>query len=273
MVQNPKKIVAVLSDLEMAEKTLSIAFTFADAHDAIIEVIYVHEPALFETPDYFLSDIKMEEDSLDKNHIKLEIQKRIKYLDNSRPCALFTFIGDTVNRVKHLVKSDKDILIITAYHDKITKSLLSKVTQPVLILKGKRSHYRNIALSVNLDEYTMDCIQLASHVFDKQNLYLLYDYRYVIDSSMELDLQNLTLIEEGQKSAFETLKKKSTLDGKFFSDSSFLGDAFIEYIYTKNFDLVICCLNRDDFFISTSLPAKLLEDAGITCDIFVATET
>jgi hypothetical protein len=116
----------------------------------------------------------------------------------------------------------------------------------------------------------MACITSVETFFNKSNLHLLYDYRYVVDPSMELDIQNLALIEKSQKEAFEALKKESGLDGKFFVDGSFLGDELFAYIDQKKFNLVIVCSHADDFFASDSLALDLLEDKGIRSDIFVA---
>ena len=270
MIIKPNKIVAVLNDFDMAIAVLTKAFHFATEHGAVVEVIYVHEKPLFELPDYFLCDEKIAEGTLDKERVRAEIRKRIDSLDYDEECALFTYIDDTADRVAHLVKEDKDVLIVTAYHPSITKSLLTKLSQAILVLKGSQDTYHDIALSINVNSHSMTCITSVEAFFNKSNLHLLYDYRYVVDPSMELDLQNLALIEESQKNTFEALKKESRLDGKFFVDGSFLGDELVTYINKKDFALVIVCSNTDDFFVSDTLALNLLEDDGITSDIFIA---
>jgi hypothetical protein len=115
----------------------------------------------------------------------------------------------------------------------------------------------------------MACITSVETFFNKSNLHLLYDYRYVVDPSMELDIQNLALIEKSQKEAFEALKKESGLDGKFFVDGSFLGDELLDFISRESFDLVVVCSHADDFFAPDTLALNLLKDTDISSDIFV----
>ena len=270
MIIKPNKIIALLNDFDMATTVLARAFAFAKEHDAIVEVVYVHEKPFFELPDFFLSDEKIAEGQLDKEKVRAEIKEHIHALNYPKECALFTYINDSADRVAHLVKDDKDVLIITAYHEKVTSSLLSKLSQAILVLKGEQSDYHDAALSINVNSHAMACITSVEAFFDKSNLHLLYDYRYVVDPSMELDIQNLALIEESQKTTFEALKKESGLAGKFFVDGSFLGEALRDFISKKNFDLVIVCSHADDFFAPDTLALKLLEDEHITSDIFVA---
>jgi len=85
---------------------------------------------------------------------------------------------------------------------------------------------------------------------------------------MEADLQNVQIIEEAQRDAFEALKKEYGLDGKFFIDGDFLGTQMSEYLENKNFDMLYVCSHRDDFFVSDNLAISLLD--SLHCDMLVS---
>jgi hypothetical protein len=111
------------------------------------------------------------------------------------------------------------------------------------VLKNKKGTYSSIAIAINSNSDALKCISLAKELFKSSQIFLMFDYRFVVDPSMELDLQNVTEIENIQRDRFEDIKSKSGLDGEFFIDGSFLADNLIQHINEKDFDLVMDCLN------------------------------
>jgi len=238
-----KRIVAVLNSFDLAPTILEKTLSFAKRYDSIVEVIYIHEKPLFDIPDFFISAEKRGDDLLDKDRVKDEIKNLILSLEHKEDIATFVYINDTEDRVANLIKDDKDSLIITAYHEKITNKLLKKVANPTLVLKNQSKIYNNIAICINASSDVKECINSAKYLYSECTISLLYDYKFIVDPSMELDLQNIADIEKLQRDQFSDIKKRNNLDGEFFVDGSFLADNLINHIKEKDFDLVIDCLD------------------------------
>ena len=269
MIKNIKKIVAVLNDFEKAEAVLAKAFLFAKAEDATVEVIYVHEVPWFALPDYFVLESQKGKDTLNKAQVRKEIRQRIAALEYDKECTLLTYIADTASRVAHRVKDAENTLIVTAYHDTLSETLLKNVVQPVLFAKTADTSYQDIVLNVTLEGQSKACIETAKSLFSESSLKLLYDYRYIVDPSMELDIQNLSIIEESQRKVFEGLKKHSDLEGTFFIDGTFEGEDLRGYLEKQAFDLMVVCARSSDFFGINPLAMDLLKDDDIHGDILV----
>jgi hypothetical protein len=268
MSHNFTKIIALLNDFNSADVLLKKAFNFADENGASVEILYVHESPLFDIPDYFRSDI---EEGIDKEKIKKEIQHRVAALNPKREPAIFVQVDDTPDRVWALSRDDKATLILTTYHDSITSKLIDTISHPILVLKIQKDTYQKVALILNTTSESIDCIRDAKSHFKESNMHLLYDYRYVVDPSMEIDVQNIAIIEEAQREAFEEIKKESHLEGEFFVDGSFFGDDLVQYIDERSYDIVYLCSRGDDFFVSDTLTSELLDRCE--CDLFVANKT
>ena len=265
MQTNIQKIIAVLNDFSQSDAVLKKAFDFSAHYGAAVEVLYVHESPLFDVPDYFASS---KEEGLDKEKIKKEIQEKVTALGREQKVAIFVMIDDTPDRIAHLAGEEKETLVITAYHDKITLKVINKISQAVLVLKENDHNYNKMALILDVNSQSLSCINNTQKIFPDTDIHLLYDYRYVVDPSMEMDLQNVQIIEEAQRKSFEEIKKESGLEGEFFIDGSFFGDDLIQYIQAKAFDIVYLCSRGDDFFVSDTLCQELLDDTE--CDILVA---
>jgi hypothetical protein len=249
MTTKIRKVIAVLNTLDLALAVLKKSFSFAEKYDAIVEVVYIHETPLFDVPDFFISEDKRGSDLLDKDMVKSEIKSLINSLGYQEDIAIFVYIDDTEDRVDNLIKDDDSVIVITSYHEKITKRVIKKVSTPILVLKNPKESYKNISICINSSSRAKKCISLAKELFSNSSIHLMYDYRFVVDPTMELDLQNIALIEEAQREIFQALKDESKLDGEFFVDSSFSADNLIKYINEKDFDLVIDCLNDNDLLV------------------------
>ena len=265
MQTNITQIITVLNDFTMADELLAKTFDFAQKYHARVEILYVHETPFFDVPDFFSTEVA---GTLEKEKIKKEIEAKVATFKPSVTPAIFVKIDDTQDRVWALARENKETLIITAYHEGITEKLVSKVTQPVLVLKTATQSYKKIALVVDAGSDTPSCIKSVKQHFEESMVELFYDYRYIVDPGMEADLQNVHIIEEAQRNAFEALKKEHGLDGKFFIDGDFLGTQMSEYLKNKNFDLLYTCSHGDDFFVSDNLAMSLLDT--LHCDMLIS---
>jgi len=265
-MQSVKKIIAVLNDFTMIDAVLEKTLAFSQKYHATVEILYVHERPLFEIPDFFSSGEK--EAPLDKEKIKASIIEKVDTLNFENTPVIFVKIDDTPDRVWALAREDKETFVITGYHKDITQKLVNKIAQPTLVLKTNSTNYQKMALIVDAGSPSTECIERAKDYFSHIDIELFYDYRYIVDASMEADLQNIQIIEEAQKEAFEALKEESGLEGKFFIDGDFLGTQMSDYLQEKNFDILYVCSHADDFFVSDNLSTALLED--VACDMLVA---
>ncbi len=265
-MQSVKKIIAVLNDFTMIDEVLGKTFSFTQKYHTIVEILYVHERPLFEIPDFFRSG--EQELPLDKEKIKASILEKVNTFDFEKTPVVFVKIDDTADRVWALAREDKETFVITGYHKDITQKLVSKLAQPILVLKSNTQTYQKMALIVDAGSPSAQCIERAKSYFPQIDIELFYDYRYIVDPTMEADLQNVQIIEEAQKEAFEALKEESGLEGKFFIDGDFLGTQMSDYLQEKDFDILYVCSHPDDFFVSDDLSIALLED--VICDMLVA---
>lgn len=267
-----KKVIAVANDFELLDEVLKKAFTLAEDHQASVEVLYVHESPFFEIPDFFHSETNAT--APDKEKIKASIIQKIQSIDPQEMPAVFVEIDDTPDRVWALVRDDKEVLLVAAYHQEITKKLISKVSQPLLVLKSHTENYTKAALIINASSTCKECIEKVNFYFPQTDMELIYDYRSIVDPQIEIfdpqmqaGLQNAQIIEEAQKDAFEALKKESGLEGEFFIDGDCLGTQMNTYLQDKNFDILYVCSHGDDFFASDDLSLALLDD--VDCDILI----
>ena len=267
MLKDINKIIIHLSDLDEANLVLKKGLHVAQNHQASVEILYVHESPLFEVPDYFLSKKR---EGLDTEKVKDEIEAKVKELAPEIEVAIFVKIDDTADRIWALARNHTNTLVITAYHEKITQTIITKITQPVLVLKSETNTYEKLALLLNTNSNDIECVDDIKTHFNKSDIHLLYDYRYVIDPSMDVGLQNIQLIEQAERKSFEEIKEKSGLDGEFFVDGSFLGDDLVQYVQAKRVDIVVACANEEDFFVADTITSKLLEQ--VTCDILIDKE-
>ncbi len=260
-----KRIIAVLNDFTMIDEILGKAFSFAQNHDAMVEILYVHESPLFDVPDFFSSE---EENSIDKEKIKSAILEKVAAFKLEKEPVVFVQIDDTPNRVWVLAREDTECLIVTAYHESISYDLVKKITQPILIIKTNTKKYHKIALIINAESPASICIDRAKKYFSESEIELFYDYRYIVTPGIETGIQNIQIIEEAQRETFEALKDEKGLAGKFFIDGDYLDTDINTYLQEKGYDMLYACAPADDFFVSETLGIALLET--IACDMLIS---
>ncbi len=266
MQGNIQKIIAVLNDFSMVDEVLRKTYAFAEKYNALVQILYVHETPLFDVPDYFRSDT--ENSTIDKAKIKASIEEKIEMFETQKQTVVFVQIDDTENRVWTLAREEKETLIITAYHEDITKRLLHKIIQPVLILKNNTHMYTKIAVMLNTNSPTDACIEGIKKHFSKSKITLLYDYRYMIILGMEADIQSVQIIEESEKKSFADIKKRSGFSGEFFIEGNLQDISMSEYLQNNAFDMLYICSHREDLFLVDNFTTTMLDT--LTCDILVS---
>ncbi len=266
------KIVAVLNDFETTDRVLSRAIMLQKKSDALLEVLYVHEVALFDVPDYFSEENSYEKKRVDKEKIQKEIQKRLQTLGFQESCAVLVFIDDTVDRVWTQTRNQSDVLIVTAYHDTISKRLAKKIDLPLLVLKNETTEYKHIVVPIDLSKETTPCIDFAKAFSTEAEIRLVYDYRFLLDVTLidvdflgfptaqpMLDMQAEEEIKKSQMDLFEHIKKEHHLEGDFIEESLSVEEDLEKYIQERGFDLTILCAYHDMFIFSDSISYDLLE--------------
>jgi len=271
-MQTIEKVIAILNDFDMADKVLEKALTLSSQQKAVLEVLYVHEEPLFDVPDYFRREHSGEDGLIDKGKIKKEIENRIAKFENDCNCAIFVFIDDTVSRFERLTKEDANLFVVTAYHDKITHTLVQKTLFPILVVKNAVQVYEKIVLPVDLTDTSHVCIDIAETLYPHTDKRLLYDYRYVVDTEvMDVDylgmptaapminMQINEAFKESQLEAFKVLKNETGLKGDFIEESLSVEDDLLAFITSHDFDLTVLCAGEKHFLASDSLSYSLLE--------------
>lgn len=267
------RVIVVLNDLERIDTLLKKAVDFSIQHQTILEILYVHEEPLFELPDFFRTDDKIAERQMDKAKIKKEIQTRLNAFNLTKECAILVYIDDTVNRLLTHAKDAEHTLIMTNYHEHLTKSLIEKTTYSYWIMKGNQEHYENIVLPIDLKEHSRTCIQATQHIFPNSKLSLVYDYRYILDVlALREDYLNVVPLTTGvdmefneelkaqQKETFDAYVTEFNATGYFMEGEGLLDEDLIAYIQKEGFDLTVLYHNDEELFFSPTLILDLLEE-------------
>lgn len=275
-----KKIIVVLNNFQKADDLLQKAIILSQKHNAFLEVLYIHETALFDLPDYFRVKESLTDNGVDKDKVEKEIKERILKFGFENDYAILVFVADTIDRVLINTREDIQTLILIEYHKKMTQQLVKKSHLPLLIVKNSVIDYKKIVLPVDLGENMHKCINLADTIFPNIEKRLLFDYRNVVDTS-NLDVNNLVIptmnpllnmeinkeLKKNQLNAFEDLKKKTGFDGDFIEEALSLEDDLSHYINISDSDLTILYSNKEEFLFSDSLCFSLLET--LSTDILI----
>jgi len=275
-----KRTVVLLNDFESIDNLLKKAIDFSIKHQTTLEVLYVHEEPLFDIPDYFLSDDKIVSEQLDKEKIKAKIKEHLVALQQNDKHAILVYVDDTVDQVLHYGKEQKDILFVTAYHEKISENLLQKTPHSFWIVKNDIDVYDKIVLPIDFTDRAKKVLQASKHIFSQNSMTMVHDYRYLIDTmSVPIDYLDVSPmispdivevneeLKREQKKIFESYKKEFDVDGECIEEEGSLDQDLIDYISKREFDLVIMYHQDDELFLSTSLTVTLLK--ALSIDFFV----
>lgn len=275
-----KKIIVVLNNFQKVDDLLQKAINISQKHDAFLEVLYIHESALFDLPDYFRAEESFNDNGVDKDKVEKEIKERILKFGFENDYAILVFVADTIDRVLINTREDTQTLILIEYHKDITQQLVKKSHLPLLIVKNSVIDYKKIVLPVDLGENMNKCINLADTIFPNIEKRLLFDFRNVVDTGI-LDVDNFVIptvnpllnieinkeLKKNQLNAFEDLKKKTGFDGAFIEESGSLEDDLSHYINISHSDLTILYFNKEEFLFSDSICLSLLEK--LSTDILI----
>ncbi len=239
-----RRVVGLLSNFAHANSVIKMTFKYAHIFGATPEILYVHESKLFKVPDYFES---ISDKVIDLDKIKDEIKRRCNEIGDSKPVAIYAKLDDTLDQIKALLKDDVG-LVITTFDDKITPKLAQKSPYSTLVLKDASSKYDDLSIVLSSTSRAKECINKAKELFGITKPYLIYDYRYIIDPSMEMDVQNIQLIMQASQEAFDALKNETKCNGEFFVDGSFMGDSLADFL-NKRSSLVYVCESENSSMI------------------------
>jgi len=275
-----KRVVVLLNDLENIKNLLHKATEFAEEHQSTLEILYVQEEALFDIPDYFLSENKIANERLDKKRIQTKIQEHLSNLGIYEKHAILIYEDDTVDQVLHYAKEQKDILFITTYHEVLSETLLEKTPYSFWIVKNNIHPYQHIAIPLDFTEEGKKVLKSTQHIFPKTDITMIHDYRYLLDSlTIQVDYLNIVpvftpeiikfneVLKKEQKKKFENYKKEFNVKGKCFEGESALDQDLKEYISKRDFNLTVMYHQDTELFLSPSLIVELLKE--VSTDFFI----
>ncbi len=236
-MQNLTTII-LLNDLDDTY-TLKKGLNIAKEDNSSVVVLYVYEKEHFSLKDLFF----FEDKTLDKEAIKNDIQNKIQEYGYDKDVAILIYEEDSEDRILALIKDDKKYKVIIAYHKDISKRVVSKVDEEILIVKNELLEYEKIALLVDSPKY--DCIKYYK---DKKptllyDAYIEYDPA-IVDPAVVPDIDLSSNLIDIEKKNFEEIKSKNGLDGEFFVN----GAGLIDYIKDNDFDLSVVCKEIKDIF-------------------------
>ena len=275
-----KRTVVLLNDFESIDNLLQKAINFSTKHHSTLEILYVQEETLFDIPDYFLSEDKIANERLDKKKIQDKIKEHLLALNVTDKHAILVYENDTVDQVIHYAKEQKDILFITAYHQGLSEKLIEKAPYSFWVIKNNNDSYKNIALPLDFSEKSKKSLQISQHIFDKNTITIIHDYRYMLDTlTIQVDyldvvpiitpdvLQINETLKKEQKKQFEHYIKEFNVKGVCIEGESSLDQDLVKYISKKDFDLTIMYHQDAELFLSPSLIVELLKK--LSTDFFV----
>ena len=272
-----KKTIVLLNTTDNMKNILQKGVKFSKQHNTILEILFVHEEPLFELPDIFR--LKREENSLDKESIKKEINSQLLELSPNEKYAIFIYVDDTLHRLETIAKEPKETLVITPYQKEITPTLIEETSYAFWVLKEAKE-YNKILLPTDLKEPTMKAINYALHIFEGSRLFLVHDHRYLVDTlAVQADYLNVTPltspitielneeIKEAHQKEFENYLKEFGIEGEFIEANGEVDEDLIEYTKKNGFDLLFMYRNDEEMFSSSILILKLMEELKI--DFFI----
>ncbi|CAA6823183.1 MAG: Unknown protein [uncultured Sulfurovum sp.] len=279
-MQHPfKRIVILLNDLENMESLLQKGVSFANEHDTLLEVLFVHEVPLFEVPDYFLPDEKISESIVDKDKIKEKIEEHLDNLHLENEHAIFVYENDTIDRINTLIPQIEGTLILTQYHDELSSQLIEETPYTYWIIK-KESTTQDIAFTIDLEDKFQPYLMWIKHIFPEAKIELIHNYRYMLDPlvttqdyliveplTQELDIEMNKVLREQKMETFNNYKNALDLEGTFLEGDGVFNDDIISYLQNKHFNLTVLCRDNVDIFFSSSLINEFMEK--VSTDFFI----
>ena len=275
-----KRTVVLLNDFKTINTLLKKAIDFSTKHHTTLEILYVQEEALFKIPDYFLSDDKIANESLDKERVKAKIQEHLVTLGVEDKHAIFVYEDDTLDQLLHYGQEQKDIVCITTYQQGLSEKLIEKTPYSFWIVKNDIQSYNSIILPLDFSENSKKALETTKHIFSKSTLTMVHDYRYLLDTmQVQVDYLNIVPVitadifevneqlKEEQKKKFETYQKEFNIKGECIEGEGALDQDLIEYLSKRACDLTIMYHQNEELFLSPTLILELLK--GVSSDFFI----
>ena len=244
-----RTIIAVLNDFKTADQVLEKALALASQQGAKLEIHYIHEESFVHLHDFFRSDEQSEEDEVDKKKIKEEIGQRLKNLGSDGGFPLFVSSDDTAQNISLLTKDKTDLLVLIAYHKKISEKVINRIHTPLLLIKGEKKTYKKALLPIDFREYSRDCVDLAKKLFSQSDIRLYCDYA-------------------DEREPFEAFKRETGLEGYFSSNALTTDEDLVAFIKRQDMDLAVLCSWDQDLLTLNSLTFDFVEETPT--DIFFA---
>ena len=258
-----KRVVVLINDIENIDDLLKKGIEFANQHKKRLEVLFVHEKPFFSLPDYFFLSSSSKKNSLDIDIVESKIKKHIHSFDSSIKSNISVVEGSTLESVLNYAKYDNDILFICNYNKKLTQKLLEKTAFSYFIIKSNSLTYNNIIMPIKIDKGTKDDIKLIKDIFPKSTIEIVHDYYYkepeietdglisVVTVVGNLDRELYQKSKERDKNLFENCKKEFNLQGNFMEEKKGLNIDLVEYIQSRDVDLIVIHHQEDEMFVSS----------------------
>ena len=160
-----------------------------------LEILFVFETPLFSVPKLFELPHSPHTPTLDKEAIRQEIQATLERLDYPIEVAIFIYIDDTLDRIHYLNRQRPNTLLIMRYHEKLSHILLQELTIPILYFKEMPSSYQRLVLLIDSLEYEQIPLDPLEHIARPLQTLLIYDDKYLIDESMDHEIQRNSAYE------------------------------------------------------------------------------
>lgn len=258
-----KRVVVLINNIENIDDLLKKGIEFANQHKKRLEVLFVHEKLFFSLPDYFFLSSSSKKNSLDIDIVESKIKKHIHFFDSNIKSNISVVEGHTLESVLNYAKDDNDILFICNYNKKVTQKLLEKTAFSYFIIKSNSLTYDNIIMPIKIDKSTKDDIKLIKDIFPKSTIEIVHDYYYkepeietdglisVVTVVGNLDRELYQKSKERDKNLFENCKKEFNLQGNFMEEKKGLNIDLVEYIQSRDVDLIVIHHQEDEIFVSS----------------------
>jgi hypothetical protein len=266
-------IFALINDYEKANKLIKKAIDLAQEQEAFLEIIFVHEEALFSLPDFFRPKQSVDKEKFDVQKIKEELIQKVKDYSSKQAFFVSVKINDSLNHLEQRVKGHEKSLIVMSYHERLSHSIISKIKLPSLILKHGFKSYVNLAIPINVEHSPLACIDMAKTVFPQVNMKLLYDDVCTIGpisidaSYLELGVEETQKVELDAGEVFKALQKKTGLKGVLISEYSTVAGDIDDYIQKHEFQLSVLSASHEHIFEADSIIHALFESLKTDCFI------
>jgi len=261
-----EEILLVLNNFENLSNILEKTFALAKKTNAKVSILYVYEKPLFSIEELF----KNSDATLNKQKVQEYLRKKSQAY-TQEDIAIIVKIDDTANQAWDIVRDDRGFLIVTPYHQAVSKELLKRLKQDIFFIKSNAIAYQKGVLVTETLLQIQESITSYQELFSK-DIEIIYNFYYIpdaatLDPALTLGIDtNLELLETEEK-LFEEFLQEHHLKGEFFVNA-LLGDiTLVEYINSNNFDIIWYREDESELLIADESLEETLQESKV--DIFV----